>query len=144
MNCNNCNCTLTGIERYCPSCGVPVNKPISITNDTGSTENYRTASIILGGLSLGGLLLVIFAPISLILSIIGLSLAIKAHKNSKNVAGLVLNGISLFLSFILTAIFALLIYITIDVIKNGTDEYGNRIYDYIEEQEKIPYDNNRF
>ena len=143
MYCNNCRSKLSGVEKYCPNCGNLVNGPINIDNGNGSTENYRTASIILGGLSIGGVLLVVFAPISLILSIIGLILALKANKNSKNTAGLVLNGIGLFLSFILTAIFALLMYIVIDVIKNGTDEYGNRIYDYIEEQ-RIPYDDNRF
>ena len=143
MYCHNCKGNLTGVEKYCPNCGTLVNRPINIDNSNGSTENYRVASIVLGGLSIGGVVLFIFAPISLILSIIGLVLALKANKNSKNTAGLVLNGVGLFLSFVITSIIALLVYITIDVIKYGTDEYGNRIYDYIEEQ-RITTEDNRF
>ena len=132
MYCNNCGNNLKGTENYCPGCGKRIDNKMPVDEFTKtSTENYRTSSIILGGLSLGGLFLLIFAPLSLILSIIGLICAIKSNRNSKNTAGLVLNGISLFLSFIITSILALFIYLAVNVVQEGID--GN-IYDYIKEQ----------
>ena len=117
MYCQNCQNILTGNENYCPNCGLKIhdkniynNKPIDITP---STENVRSASIILGGLALGGICLGIFAPVSLILSIIGLILALKANSNVKNTIGITLNAIAIFLSFIITTFIALVVYFII-------------------------------
>ena len=129
MYCNKCGFYLNGTEKYCPNCGT--HNDIVNVDTSKSTENSRTASIVLGGLSLGGIFLVIFAPVSLILSIIGLIFAIKSNKNT---LGIILNVIGLFLSFILTAVFALMIYFVVDEINNGTDDYRKAIDRYIEEQ----------
>ena len=109
MYCHNCNYHLYGTESYCPNCGTATNKEDSTKNVViddidRTTENNRTVSIVLGSISLGGVFLCIFSPISLILSIIGLVLALKANKKVKNTVGIVLNSISLFLSAILTFI----------------------------------------
>ena len=135
MYCNNCGGSINGFEKYCPNCGKLIsNTFLEDKSINKSTENARTASIVLGGLSLGGIFLVIFAPVSLILSIIGLILGIKSNKYYKNTIGIVLNSIGLFLSFILTGIFALMIYFVVDEINNGQDDYRKVIDRYIEEQ----------
>ena len=133
MYCHKCGANMLETDKYCSNCGEKVldNRPIGINN---STENFRTASIVLGGLALGGVVLLIFAPISLILAIIGLILAIKSNRNAKNTVGIVLNGISLFFAFILTAIFILFVNIVISVINEN---------DYFPEFENI-IENNRF
>ena len=132
MKCISCNYSLKGDERYCPNCGYHTDKiePLTIDNTHQSTENFRMASIILGVISLAGLSFLIFAPVSLILSILGLIFAIKSHRNSNNTVGIVINGISLFLASIITIVFALLIGLTVDVIKDVGTEYGNYIEDY--------------
>ena len=129
MTCRNCNHTLKGEEKYCPNCGCRTenNEAITIDNGHHSTENFRLASVILGILSLG---FFIFAPVSLILSVIGLVFAIKSHKNSNNTVGIVLNAVSLFLASIITMIFMLFINLTIDVIKDVSHEYNNYIEEY--------------
>ena len=142
MNCNNCGNNLKGNENYCPGCGKRIDSKMPIDEfSKTSTENYRTASIVLGGLSLGGVVLFVLAPVSLILSIIGLICAIKSNKNSKNTVGLVLNGIGLFLSFIITSIIALFLYLAVDIVKDGID--GTNFYDYIEER-RVPTEEDRF
>ena len=134
MYCNNCGGSLNGFENYCPNCGKLIsNTFLEDKSINKSTENARTVSIVLGGLSLGGIFLVIFAPVSLILSIIGLVLGIKSNKYYKNTIGIVLNSIGLFLSFILTGVFALMIYFVVDEINNGQDGYRKAIDRYIEE-----------
>ena len=132
MTCRNCNHTLKGEEKYCPNCGCRTenNEAITIDNGNHSTENFRLASVILGILSLGGVCFFIFAPVSLILSVIGLIFAIKSHKNSNNTVGIVLNAVSLFLASIITMIFMLFINLTIDVIKDVSHEYNNYIEEY--------------
>ena len=120
MYCDKCGNRLMGYEKYCSNCGHMIgnnddNNENKVTDNYNnkSTDGSRSTSIILGGLSLGGVFLGIFAPVSLILSIIGFVLAIRANKNANNTIGIVLNGISLFLSVIITAFIALVIYFMI-------------------------------
>ena len=133
MYCDKCNNRLMGIEKYCPECGNPVNNNIKENTDIknnkniNNVENYRSASIALGIISLVGVFLGIFAPISLVLSIIGLIFAIKSNKNVKNTIGIVLNSISLFISMIITLFIALVIYLAVDIYQND----GMNINDYI-------------
>lgn len=133
MHCRECGNKLMGSEKYCPNCGKIIDNSfteVKMVNDgdVKSTENSRSASIILGGISLGGVLLGIFAPISLILSLIGLVLAIKSNRNIKNTVGIVLNAIGLFLSFIITCIIALIIYFMVNTSKGIFDNLWD-IYD---------------
>ena len=75
---------------------------------------------------------IIFTPISLILSFIGLILAIKSNHNSKNTAGIIINGVSLFLSVVFMIIISLVIYFGFFAIDKGIDkiiDYNNRIYE---------------
>ena len=128
MYCDKCGNRLMGYEKYCPNCGNAIQdnvKDVEITNDNvnKSTESNRSTSIILGGLSLGGVFLGIFAPISLILSIIGLSMAIKSNKNSKNTIGIIINGIGLFLSFIITGFIIMVIYFVVNTSNGVIDDY---------------------
>ncbi len=136
MYCNNCGKKLNGSEKYCPECGKKQEIEVipTIYNTTRvSTENYRSASIALGIIALVGSLLVVFSPIALILSIIGLVLAIKSHKNNDNVPGLILNGVGLFLSFIITGIMTFIIAIVINVSKYGITDIGEYLEERIEE-----------
>ena len=121
---------------FCPKCGNKVENNCSFCTKCGmnlinNTNNYngnnnvvksegsstRVASIVLGILGILGAVLFIFAPISLILSIIGLILGIIATKKCRNVAGIVLSSIGLFISLIMCVLIGMLIYfafITVD------------------------------
>ena len=133
MKCNFCGTELKGYEKYCHNCGSKVNdEVITVDEFHKSTEGARSGSIVLGIVSLVGVFLFIFSPISLILSIIGLVLAIKSNNNVKNPTGIILNSISLFLSVVATAIICLIIYFGIFAINTGIDniiEYTDRTYE---------------
>ena len=131
MYCSSCGSKLNQDENYCANCGKLINesKPITMDNNKNS-EGIRSASIVVGILSLVGIFILIFAPISLILSIIGLILAIKSNKTYKNTAGIIINAIGLFISFIITSIIALLIMLSYDIIKNDFGNIGNYIEEY--------------
>ena len=146
MYCNNCGNRLMGNEKYCPNCGSKTfensNSNIDIVaneSERKSTEGYRSASIILGGLALGGVFFGIFAPVSVILSIIGLILAIKSNRNVKNTPGIVLNAIGLFLSVIITIAFILFIWFVFSVVDDNDYDFNNMYNDYINRDYK--YDN---
>lgn len=142
MYCKNCSYRLVGTERYCPNCGEKVNfsyaeieKPKKEENKP-SLENVRTSSITLGIISLIGIFFGIFAPISLILSIIGLVLAIRSSKNNTNTAGLILNAISLFLSLIITAFIAFVVYVIVTEAGNIPDNFNEYMPNNIVYQEE--------
>lgn len=125
MYCSNCGTKNEG-NKFCVKCGNKLNVVSSNnTNDNVSvkkeTSGLKTASIILGILGIVGALVVIFAPVSLILTIIGLILGIVATKKVKNVSGIVLNSVGLFLSIIMLGLFIL-------VIMFATEEYDNNNY----------------
>ena len=126
MNCSKCNTKLNGNENYCPNCGIEIKKQ---NNPKPQVSNgKKTASIVLGIISLVGIFLLIFSPISFILSLIGLIIGIIANKEVSNVPGIVLNAISLFLSLIVTAIIAVIVMIIINVRKN-VDARDNHNFD---------------
>ena len=144
MFCSSCGHKIDNDIRFCPNCGQKVSENNINTsyenNIDKSIEGKRTASIVLGILSLVGVFIMIFAPISFILAIIGLILAIRANKVVKNTVGIVLNAIGLFLSFIIIAIIALVLIFSYNIIRNGPVDYGNFIDNYIEEHSDIEYD----
>ncbi len=118
MHCEKCGTQLKGNENFCFKCGNEIkntNSPITISK---TSNGKKTASIVLGIVSLVGIFLIIFSPISFIISLIGLIIGIIANKEVSNVAGIVLNAIGLFLSLIVTAIIALIFIIIINVSKN--------------------------
>ena len=133
MKCNFCGTNLNGYEKYCHNCGSKVvSENTTIDEFHKSTESARSTSIVLGVISLIGLFFIIFTPISLILSFIGLILAIKSNHNSKNTAGIIINGVSLFLSVVFMIVISLVIYFGFFAIDKGIDkiiDYNNRIYE---------------
>ena len=83
MVCSKCNKKLDKNEKFCIYCGTKVEniKKEEIKNDIVVQENgLRIASIVLGSIGIVGTLLIIFSPISLILSLVGLILGIVATK----------------------------------------------------------------
>lgn len=144
MFCSNCGNKLDSGNEYCPKCGKKVNNSSAVvsydsTVDKGA-ESKRTASIVLGCLSLFGVFVLVLSPISLILALVGLVLAIKANHVVKNTAGIVLNAIGLFLSFIIVCILALVIIFSYNIIRTGPVDYGNMIDNFIEENTDIEHD----
>lgn len=145
MYCNKCGTRLNMGDKFCPGCGSVVenqgyNGTVTNNNPTVSKDGNKTASIVLGILGLGGSLLVIFSPVALILSIIGLVLAIKANKNTDNIAGIVLNAIGLFFSVIIVAVIGLIIYIAVNTTE---DDSSKDLWDYLNEyNEDIDYPKN--
>ena len=130
MNCDKCNCKLSGYMNYCPNCGKRINNEVILASDIDrSFENKRVASIVLGIISLLGVSILIFAPVSFILSFIGLILAIIVNKNVRNSAGIILNAISLFLSAIICIFFVLFIFFSYNIIDNKWDK-NVEIQDY--------------
>ena len=125
MYCSNCANNLTGDELYCPNCGTKVGTE---KVEKISTENSRSASISLGVVSLIGSCCIIFAPAAFILSIFGLIQAIKSNRNVKNTPGIIINAISMLLSFIGTLAIIFIISIVVNVIRNETWEIDS--YDY--------------
>lgn len=139
MYCKNCSYRLVGTERYCPNCGDKVNFSYDEINNKSdesnkSTESIRSSSITLGIISLVGVFLGVFAPVSLILSVIGLVFAIKSSKKVTNTAGIILNAISLFLSLIITAFIALVIYFIAVEAGSIPDNFNDYIPDSVIER----------
>ena len=133
MFCKSCGSKLMGSEKYCPNCGAVTNEAIQEVNPVDSgVEKKRVASIVLGIIALCGLPFLLLSPISLILSIIGLVLAIRANKQIKNAAGIVLNAIGLFISSIITMLIILALLVTVNLIKNGPGDYTNTINEFVE------------
>ena len=118
MYCYKCGTRLTGNEKFCFHCGTEVKTNININSNVKETNGKKIASIVLGVISLVGVAIVIFSPISLILSLIGLIIGIIASKDVSNVPGIVINAIGLFISLIFTIIIAFIIMIIVNVSNN--------------------------
>ena len=142
MYCSSCGNKLEDNSKFCPKCGHEMNNNVKTYESEvdKSIEGKRTASIVLGILSLVGVFILVFAPISFVLAIIGLILAIKSNKVVKNTAGIVMNAIGLFLSFIIVSILALIIIFSYNIIRTGPVDYGNVIDNFIEEHSNVRSD----
>ncbi len=110
MYCPKCGKKVSEDDLFCKYCGSKIEKneevkaEVIVENNNKSEENkngLRTASIVLGILALVGNLFIVFSFLSVFLSVIGLILALCATKKGKNVAGIVLNSISIVLSILL-------------------------------------------
>jgi phosphate/sulfate permease len=129
MYCSNCGKKLAKDVLYCPNCGEKTTEEVKgevisnepITKDDNNSR--RETSIVLGIIAIVGVFLVIFAPISFVLSIIGLVIGIKANKNTNNTIGIVLNSISLFLSAILCIVIVFFFWLFVSIIDGGFDRY---------------------
>ena len=137
MYCQECGFTLTGSEKYCPNCGCKLNQVYaSFSNEIDrTTENNRTASLVLGIVSLCTIFIGIFAPIGLILALIGLVLAIKVNKKMPNTPSIIINAIGLFLTAIITIIITLIIIFSYNAISDIWDnkyipEYNENYGDF--------------
>ena len=101
MYCVNCGNRIDSNDKYCTRCGNMLNIDNSKNRDCVDRNGYsgnKIASIILGTLSIGFSMFIIFAPIGLVFSIIGLILCFVIIKNEKNVIGIVLNLIGFLIS----------------------------------------------
>ena len=140
MYCSNCGTKIVNDnDKYCTNCGTKLDKSNSQTNDNNQnniTNNInnnnwlKIASIILGSLSIAGSLLIIFAPISFILSIIGLILTIYSLKKDKNLPGILTNSIGLVLSIIVNIV---LIIIIMNIFGTVSDKGINWVQDFYNE-----------
>lgn len=136
MYCIKCGNKLVGNELYCTKCGEKVNSNVEVTVNKKSNSSKKTASIVLGILSLAGTFLIIFAPIAFILSIIGLILAIIANKKEDNVMGIILNSIGLLISLFLSVIIILFFSFAINTSYDAITNYINNLWEednYIED-----------
>ena len=113
MYCINCGNKLKENSNYCTSCGNKLN--INKKEDTG----FKTASIILGILSIIASITIIFLTYGFIMSIVGFILAIISLKKSKNTLGIVLNIIG----FILSILAGIILCIFILRIANNHNKY---------------------
>ena len=103
MYCSNCGKKNEG-NNYCTNCGNKLNNEDNNTNQIvvkKDCNGLKTASIVLGILGIVGSLLIIFSPISFTFSLVGLILGIIANKKIRNISGIVLSSIGLFLSFVI-------------------------------------------
>ena len=141
MYCTKCANKLNNNDNFCNNCGEKrielenINVNSNVVNKNNSSNGMKTASIILGSISIVGSLMFIFAPFCFILSIIGLILGICALKKGKNVSGILLSSIGFVLSIIMSLIFMFMF----ENIDSDYYPYGDGIYDYYDE-----YNNNKF
>ena len=98
MYCSKCGQKFNKEDKYCINCGNPRENTANVTINSvtdKSAKNKRTASIILGIISIVGVFFIYTSPISLILAIIGLVIGVKANKKVKNIAGIILNALGI-------------------------------------------------
>ena len=86
MYCTSCGKQVDVNSSFCTGCGARISVA-NVQEDSGK----KVASIVLGCIGIFGALQVIFAPISLILTIVGLILGVMASRKESNVAGIILN-----------------------------------------------------
>lgn len=131
MYCSNCGTKNDG-NNYCVKCGnkLVINNSNNNKDIKEEGNGLKTSSIILGILGIIGSVLIIFSPISFVFSLIGLILGIVATKKVRNVSGIVLNSIGLFLSLIILGIIGLIFNFVIDNRYDEIDrDWDNHAFD---------------
>ena len=142
MYCPKCGKKVNEKDVFCKYCGekidaekeevkeAEVTEVVKETTPVEEKNSLRTASIVLGIIALVGNLFIIFSFISVLLAAIGLILAICATKKGRNVAGIVLNVISLVLSILLISIMIRIVRLIPRVISGGLNAGSDIIEKY--------------
>lgn len=137
MFCINCGNKFSNNDKFCTNCGVKLETINNVKKEFNNNDNgLKIASIVLGSIGIGGAFLIIFAPVSLILSIIGLVLGLCALKKGSNVLGILLSSIGLVISLIVTVIMLLIFIFAFESVSGYEyedffgDEFGEYYYDY--------------
>ena len=138
MYCSNCGTKNDG-NNYCVKCGnkLVINNSNNNKDIKEEGNGLKTASIILGILGIIGSVLIIFSPISFVFSLIGLILGIVATKKVRNVSGIILTSIGLFLSLIILGIIGLIFNFVIDNRYDEIDRYKDNYAFDKEDYEKF-------
>lgn len=118
MYCTKCGRRLEGENATCTFCN-------QITTPKGNSSDLKTASIVLGIISIVTAVTFLFAILGVILSIIGLILAICALKKVNNASGITLNIVGGVLSLINVIILLRIIFLFIQTFGNGIDFINN-------------------
>lgn len=121
MYCSNCGEKIIENNTFCTSCG---NRYHIVVDKKDSGK--KIASIVLGCIGTFLALQFVFAPISLILTIIGLIIGIIASKRENNTLGIIVNVIGLILSILCICVFMLIIIIF--RYDGYNDDYYNDMY----------------
>lgn len=131
--CSKCGTRNEG-NKFCTNCGMKLENISNVNTGTGvKTEEkngLKTASLVLGIISIISSILLVFSPIGLMLAIIGLVLGIVASKSVKNVVGIVLNSVGLFISIV---VISLLIWLVVAFINDNNDYVVDDNYNYGDE-----------
>lgn len=129
MYCEKCGSKLANNALFCNECGAKVEKkdndikPVNKNNKSNNKNGLKTASIVLGILGIVGGITILFSIPGFILSVIGLILGICATKKGKNILGIVLNSVGLFISIVATILSVFVFKYAFDYLKINIDEY---------------------
>ena len=125
MYCQNCGNKIIENNKFCTNCGTRLinNQTNEINNNIKKDSGLKIASIILGVIGISTVLTFIFAPLGVIISIVGLILAICSSKKEKNSVGIILNIITLILSLIMSILLSLLIINVVDEVNQNKDTW---------------------
>ena len=146
MYCIECGSRLIGNEKYCSNCGSMVDSNSKVDSSLESDnlsvkrDGDKSSSIAFGVLSIIGSSLIIFSPIALVFSIIGLILGIRVNKRVGNLLGIVLNAIGLCLSLLTFLIIILGLYFSWNIVGGSINDLWNQDSYY---EEDMYYDNDR-
>lgn len=144
MFCENCGNKLDNNALFCPECGTKIEKKnidskmVNTNNNSNIKSGLKTASIVLGVLGIVGSLTVIFSMPGFIMSLIGLILGICATKKVKNILGIVLSSVGLFISIVTTILSIFVFSYLFDFLETNMDDFIPG--DYQEEASKNKYD----
>ena len=133
MYCSNCGNKIVEGNSFCTKCGIRVvGGRKSIVKD--EKNGLKTASLVLGIMGIVGSLTLILSPLAFVISLVGIILGVIAKKSIKNVEGILISSIGLFLSSLMFVISMLVIYFVIEPdnfdIENEENSYKEEFYDY--------------
>ena len=109
MYCSNCGNKIVEGNSFCTKCGIRVvSGRKSIVKD--EKNGLKTASLVLGIMGIVGSLTLVLSPLAFVISLVGIILGVIAKKSIKNVEGILISSIGLFLSSLMFVISMLVIY----------------------------------